>query len=67
MTRSGNGAAGECARRGMTLVEILVVTVLGVTLTGMLFAVQQSTSRRSVTTDHKRDAMLKTAHGNQYQ
>lgn len=47
-------------RAGFTLVEILVVSLLAVVLTSMLFAVQQSTSRRSITTDRKRDAMIRS-------
>ena len=46
-------------RAGFTLVEILVVTALAVVVTSMLFAVQQSTSRRSITTDRKRDAAVR--------
>jgi prepilin-type N-terminal cleavage/methylation domain-containing protein len=46
-------------RSGFTLVEVLVVTVLAVVVTSMVFVVQQSTSRRSITTDRKRDAMVR--------
>lgn len=57
-SRDGCPIAAESG--GFTLVEVLVVSLLAVVLTSMLFAVQQSTSRRSITTDRKRDAMIRS-------
>ena len=53
----------RCARirsGGMTLVEILVVTVISVVLTSSLFLFQRTVARRSSTTDHKRESITET-------